>query len=212
MRSGAVLLYSSDGYFSLPVEVQPAVMGGNAVRTMTTLITAVCGVFGIISTCFAEPVRFGDWVVDVGDDKSFIYAATENSTGNVFGEYCYFDSESCLYLLGIKTACVENITTPVLINSDQGALSNTLICSGRKFGVISLYSFSDFPSIQDVAIKANNIGFALPLLSDEFSVVRFSLNGSDKAIGFMREIAAKRLESIRPGSESYSRGKSEERL
>jgi hypothetical protein len=181
-------------------------------KFLKSFLIAVITLVGAVSSCFAEAVIFGAWLVDVGDDKSFIYAATENSTGNVFGEYCYFDSGNCIYLLGIKTTCDKGIIVPVLINSDKGASSQSIVCSGYRLKELSLYNFSDFEMIGKVATEANRVGFAFPLKNDEFSVVRFNLNGSDKAISFMREMTKRRMENTGPNSESFSRGKSEERL
>jgi hypothetical protein len=149
-------------------------------------------IFGLISNVKAEslPVHFGSWIIDVGESESFIYAATFNDSGNFFGQYCYLGAGSCMWFLGMTTACKEGAQYPVLANSDVGAIQLQLLCTGELGKGYYRYAFTDFDAIDNIVKKGLRVGFAYPLQSDLFSVTRFNLNGSNSAVSVMRKTAS----------------------
>ncbi|GAC1669136.1 MAG: hypothetical protein NVS9B2_13280 [Steroidobacteraceae bacterium] len=36
------------------------------------------------------PIAVADWYIGTANDKSYVFAATTNDSGDSFGEYCYF--------------------------------------------------------------------------------------------------------------------------
>ncbi|PLX98412.1 MAG: hypothetical protein C0623_12110 [Desulfuromonas sp.] len=169
-------------------------------------------VFFTGSFSYSEGEQFKDWMVDFSD-AGFIYAATISDTGNVFGQYCFIETEHCVYLIGMKTACKKDSEYPVLINSDKGAYNTSFICGGYLSKIDKYqYYFSDFDLIDKAAKKGNLIGFALPLQSDRFKVVRFSLRGSADSINFMRDAVSQLFKSRKQDKSKRPPRPSEETL
>jgi hypothetical protein len=133
----------------------------------------------------------GDWSWS-SQTEGYYYAATVNAAGHVLGQYCYFESGSCLYLVGIGTNCEPQSQYPALVNSDVGSAMVTLVCS-HKFGNQYILAINSFDDIDRLVREATTIGFAVPMKNGEFKVCRFSLIGAEKSINTMREAAERRL-------------------
>jgi hypothetical protein len=154
-----------------------------------------------------QPRRWGAWEYGRDSAGEYIYAATVNDSGHVLGQYCYADSENCIYLLAMTTSCVSGNKYPVLLNADTGSQSVEIYC-GDRLGSRYRYIFSNFDSIDEVVKKASLVGFAVPLQEDRFSVVRFDLRGSNEAIAAM--LAAPF--PARAGRRPTTRGTKDERM
>lgn len=148
--------------------------------------------------CQAEPRLIGSWIVELDAGPSqVIYAATPNDAGNAFGQYCFLNTRACLYLIGMKAACTKGQQYPVLLNSDKGAAHHQVYCDGQLPDGRYQYAFTDFKAIDTLARTARYIGFAIPLLQDQFQVIRFELRKSEEALDMMRETVDKILGSGR---------------
>ncbi|QPK63285.1 hypothetical protein IVG45_21180 [Methylomonas sp. LL1] len=150
---------------------------------------------GLIGSAKAESVNFGSWFVDVSKSGGFLYAATVNDSGNFFGQYCYPGSGSCMWFLGMKVSCKEGEQYPVLVNSDVGSNQLQLLCTGKLDNSLYRYAFTDFDAVDEVVKKGLRVGFAAPLQSDQFTVIRFNLDGSNRAVAGMREVASQVMPS-----------------
>ena len=137
-----------------------------------------------------------DWVAVTQGDQ-YYYAATLNDSGSVLGQWCYFASGNCLYLIGMTSRCDGDKPYPVLANSDAGAQTLQIKCGGPFVdgnGVTRYrYMFTDFDAIDSIVRKATNVGFAMPLQDGHFNVVRFTLNSSNAEIDSMRAAALARM-------------------
>lgn len=145
--------------------------------------------------------NFGAWSVDMGDDHSFIYAATVNDSGGLLGEYCTPSEGSCMWVLGISTKCDTGHQYPVLANADTGAVELEIVCNGELPNGMYKYAFSSFDQIDSLVKAATRIGFAMPMQGDQFRVVRFQLNGASAAVASMRT-AAEKMAVRKSGSHS----------
>lgn len=125
----------------------------------------------------AEASTYGDWNIGAADDKSYIYAATSNDSGDVFGEYCYFKTKTCSWILGVATPCDVGHSSVVLANSDTGAVALELKCFGAVGRNMYTYAFMDWKTLETDIKDVSRVGFALALASNKFAVVRFSLKG-----------------------------------
>jgi hypothetical protein len=134
----------------------------------------------------AQPL--GEWIYQT---KGQFYAATINDSGHVFGQWCDVEDQSCIYLLAMSTSCEQDYRYPVLVNSDAGSLSTTVVCRGRLDSGKYRYVLSNFEDIDGLVKKAKRIGLAIPLEGDQFRVLRFSLDGATVALTVMRGAAEK---------------------
>jgi len=134
-------------------------------------------------TAVAEPLSFSDWAVDVDGDQTSVYAATINDSGSIFGEFCSLSSDSCSWRLGLEVSCERDSTYPVLANTDAGAAHLTVQCDGKieGNGKYHRYIFTDWSALETLLKQSKRVGFAFPLQSDQFTVIRFSLNGMKQA-------------------------------
>lgn len=137
----------------------------------------------------ANAQQFGAWSVGPMSDNEGVYAATLNDSNGVLGQYCYKDDGNCLWILANTINCDEKSQYPILVNSDAGATNMQLLCvkvSGKP-----RYAFMNFSDIDGLIKQSSYIGFAFPMASGQFQVSRFKLNGANKAISYMRDIAEK---------------------
>jgi hypothetical protein len=154
--------------------------------TMKILIVMFFIVMPLIS--YAEPTKIGSWQVDVSEDKSYVYASTTNESGSVFGQFCFVEAKSCVYLVGTDTPCTMGKKSPSLANTNAGAVVYELLCDEKTNNNNFRYLFTDFDSIDKLARLTLKVGFAIPLEGDQFKVVRFQLIDAVTALNFMREV------------------------
>lgn len=145
------------------------------------------------TSCFAaETVKFKDWEVGAGD--GFVYAGTMNKNNNLLGQFCYGEDEGCYYIVTFDAACNPGDTYPVLINSNLGASSKQVVCD-TELSEQGLYKYYiAYEEIDDLVQTAKSIGFAIPMQSDQFKAVRFSLDGASDAIDFMHNVVEQATE------------------
>jgi hypothetical protein len=130
------------------------------------------------SSAIADEQHVGDWIVDFGG--TYTEAFTANQSGSTFGLFCM--SGSCTFYLDTNTRCSEGGSIPMLINSDSGATYVLSSCFHLTQGQRVRYVNSIRDRDVVTAISSGGvIGFAIPLASGEFKVVRFSLNGATSA-------------------------------
>lgn len=124
----------------------------------------------------AGDVTFGSWVSGSMADNSGFYAATVNDSGDVFGEYCSFESKSCFWVLAVDSGCEKNSVYPTLGNTDKGAASLELVCAGPGESKWR-YTFQNWKELESLVKQGTRLGLAMPMKADEFRVHRFLLNG-----------------------------------
>lgn len=156
-------------------------------------------IFGIL--LLSNPIHASDWYTDTVPSEDAYFAITLNDTGNVFGEFCFKKSESCLYLLGMHIACKSGNQYPVLVNSDSGSFSLTVYCFDQADNGLYRYGFTNFDEIKNIVNNSSKIGFAFPMKGDQFKVIRFSLKGANEAINRMRGDLRKRFKNSSSKSE-----------
>lgn len=166
---------------------------------MPPLLAAVALFCGLSLGSAQAGETYGSWSVALGDNSEFIYAATMNDSGALLGQFCYPDSGKCLWMLGMKTTCETGSEYPVLANTDTGAIQLKITCSGPLSNGFYLYAFTEFDAVDAAVAGGTRIGFAVPLQTDQFRVVRFLLSGAAAAIARMHE-GARRLGSGRNGT------------
>ena len=179
------------------------------------LFLVFCLGAGVVTSVAAQRSQpFGSWSAGQMSEGEGLFAATSNDSGNVLGQYCVWNKDSCFYIIAFKTACELNSEYPVLVNADTGALPLRIRCDGVLTGGsvngFYRYVFTDFKTVDRLVKEATNVGFALPLQKDEFRVIRFDLNGSNEAIAHMRTAAtasAPQARATRP-----TRGTRDQRL
>jgi hypothetical protein len=168
---------------------------------MTKKLLAALFFMALGLDAMAQGEDFGKWTV-VTDDPTMMYAVTFNDSGALFGQYCYPDKGSCLWLISTSTSCEKDHKYPVLANSDGGAVPLTLHCQGTigSKGVDAKYAyvFNDFDAVTNLVKNATRIGFAMPLQADQFKVVRFEVGGSAAALAAMRSKASAAMDDAKP--------------
>ena len=153
----------------------------------------------------ADTTSFGEWQVGFTADRESVFAGTVNDSGSVLAEACATDEDSCIWMLTIDSVCEEGADYPVLINSDQSATTATVTCLGRAESKGDYrYRFNDWKSLESLIFKANKVGFAFPLQQDQFTVVRFSLDGVAKASQLAERLALEARKSNSGGTRNVT--------
>ncbi|WP_221069297.1 hypothetical protein [Vibrio alfacsensis] len=140
-----------------------------------------------------------DWVINT-DSNDYYYAATINKSGHVFGKYCYFEDQQCLFLIGVDITCTKGNKYPVLVNAESGSLNLNLVC-GDQVGNQNVLIFDNFDQVERTAKESSQFGIAIPMESGHFKVSRFSLSGSAYSLDTMTNEAEKRVSSSNVDSE-----------
>ena len=141
---------------------------------------------GTIPLALAQKQISGSWTAGVDKTSGFFYASTINDSGALLGEYCYLSSKSCIWILGMDTACKERHQYPVLVNSDFKVVQLEVLCNAKLESGIHRYVFTNFNAIDDIVMKGLRVGLAFPLKGVQFKVVYFNLAGSKSAINIMK--------------------------
>lgn len=124
----------------------------------------------------ATPGAYGNW--SVGSSSSGHYTFTTNDSGEVLGEYCFYKSATCQWELGLNTACKTGADGIFLANADTQATPLEVSCTGQlPDSALYVYVFKNWKLLESALQSSSMIGFAVPLASDQFGVVRFSLLG-----------------------------------
>ena len=159
-------------------------------RTLVAWTTAAMMTFGAVAAKAADtqPLVFSDWLVNYGNDKSFIFAATVNDSGEIFGEYCYFAAKTCNWYMQLHNVCISGSQYYILANSDARAAPLTIECKGGPQNGLYAEQFQDWKTLEANIADSIHIGFAIPIKEDKFNVVRFSLNGRTQATSAMEAV------------------------
>lgn len=132
------------------------------------------------SAALAQPRTFRDWQVVVSDDKRDLIAATSVDSDKYLAYRCFGKTGKCVHVINLAAECNDGKSYPVLVNSSYSAVAMTCTCSknGSRYELVP-----EFDTIHPLLEKSNGyIGFALPMLSGQFKVVRFSLDGVREAM------------------------------
>jgi hypothetical protein len=143
---------------------------------MKILVTFLCAVCAEI-VC-AQPVSYGDWTVH--KEISDIQIANTTTGTAVAGVICVLSAGKCSAYLGTDTPCAEGVETPMLINSATGAAVANATCT--TLGTQKYNVFAEFANVKDAFESGGLVGFAMPLRSGEFRVIRFNTRGATAAI------------------------------
>lgn len=145
------------------------------------VLFVIFAAFLVSSNAGAEEKWFGDWFVVRADNGDMVAGTQEDNFSKALVYRCFKALNKCAHVLIAGIVCEDGHTYPVLVNSEHSALSMDTLCSvndGRSELVLT-----EFDLIHEIIKKASIVGFAVPMASGQFKVVRFSLNGSSKAIG-----------------------------
>ena len=122
-----------------------------------------------------------DWLNGVQDNNQGLFAVTQNDSGNVLGEYCFWESETCIWLIVVDIKCDKDHTYPALGNTDSGAAPLTLVCDTKLKSGGTRMIFTEWERLESLFSKSEHLGIAYPLENDKFKVYRFSLKGLSDA-------------------------------
>lgn len=121
------------------------------------------------------------WTHGLISDKSGVYAGTINDSGASFGQYCYFNDESCYWILGNSLECVAGETYAALVSSPASSSHIELVCAGQNDGAWR-YFVKPFDVMEQIVKKSDFLGVAIGTAAGQFRVNRFSLSGSGSAM------------------------------
>lgn len=160
-------------------------------RRYLALIAVLAGCMGAANA----QVTFDDWVVVNADDNSgdVIAATSTDSTGKELLAYrCFVKSQECLHVLLVESSCEADAEYPMLLNAATGASMVTGVCSKVKSSDQLLLKPYELLRKQ---LKSGTglLGFAVPMQSGSFRVLRFSLKGSTAASAAAERLIQERV-------------------
>ncbi len=128
----------------------------------------------------------GDWEWGYAEDATYLWAATNSDEGMMLGEFCFFDTETCIYFIAQDVECVEGDNYPVLINGNYVQAAE-IYCS-HTYENLWVYIFSDYDLLDPLVRETGQIGVAMALDDGTFQLTRFSLKGSMQAMDAMGSV------------------------
>jgi hypothetical protein len=107
----------------------------------------------------------------------------------------------------MDTPCEQSSTgVPALGNTASGAVQLSVRCDGKTDNGNSYgYIVDDWQDLENLLKDTNLLGFAFPMKSGQFKVVRFSLSGGTDAMSTAESIAAQEYAANRDRSPSTSK-------
>jgi len=142
------------------------------------------------TTAWAADQQFGDWTVGQNTAKTTTYAATVNDSGSVLGESCFFKTGKCFWTILLDIGCAGSDAYPALGNTSSGAVQLQIKCDGQIGSGSYRYIVVDWQDLESLLKDSNQVGFAVPMKSELFKVIRFSLNGRTDAVKLAEGVAA----------------------
>lgn len=151
-----------------------------------------------VAVAHGQERSYEDWGIGIADDQTYLYAATKNDSGEILGEYCYFKSKKCVWLVSFNTKCKAGDSYPILANSDSSAIALTVTCFGPidEHSSVHVYGFDDWKLLESMLKDAGRVGFATALSGDQFSVARFSLSGRTDATAALEAMFSEKIKSL----------------
>ena len=154
-------------------------------------VTILCLLISIVSPCVAhaQTRQFGAWTVMISDDKADLIAATSVDDDKFIAYRCFGKLGQCAHSIVLDIECEDGKSYPLLVNSSYAAVAVTCTCSRNEELFELIPEFDDFHRI--LQNSAGAIGFALPMASGHFKVVRFDLTGVKDAMKSAERVTTK---------------------
>jgi hypothetical protein len=132
------------------------------------------------SVARAESESYGAWSVIAASDKADLVAYTALDSGEFLGYRCFGKLGRCIHVVNFGTQCEDGKKYPALVDTTDSALGMDFLCSKNGATYELIPDFSQFHTL--LGASKGHIGFALPLASGLFKVVRFNLDGAGVAM------------------------------
>lgn len=126
--------------------------------------------------------KYGMWNLDVtsAPEEPMQVASTVNATGSSTGVLCIQSTDTCDPFIKLDINCKHGGFYPMMINSAVGAFHLSTKCV--HLGDLQLFVAEDATPMMSAFESGGEIGFAMPLESGQFRVIRFSTAGATAAI------------------------------
>jgi hypothetical protein len=105
------------------------------------------------------------------------------------GEYCAFKTGKCFWTILLDFECEGSAAYPILGNTPSGAVPLQIKCDGKTDQGAYRYVFINWKDLEGLLKDSHEVGFAVPMKSELFKVVRFSLTGRTDAMNLAEGIA-----------------------
>ncbi|PAU56727.1 hypothetical protein BZL41_18990 [Pseudomonas sp. PIC25] len=153
---------------------------------MTKFFMTIVGVaFSSLAAASAVVETFSDWSVIHAKDSVDLIAITQNKAGGYLAFRCFVDTQKCVHVFSAGFECKVGAAVPVLVNTPASALSVQTSCASNS--VEYELRVDDQSQIHEVLQQDGVIGFAFPINSGLFKVVRYSLEGASEAMGYVKK-------------------------
>lgn len=134
--------------------------------------------FALLCASVAAKAQMGDWILVTSIPDMPIVSTSSGSSE--LGVFC-LKGDSCRAYLLIEGLCgSEELRIPVVVNAQNGA--TPLVAACRKISKGWLLVLEDYNDMEVVLESGGDAGFAIPLASGQFRVIRFSMRGAAKAL------------------------------
>jgi hypothetical protein len=151
-----------------------------------------------LPTAQADAQQIRDWTVSRFDNGMGV-ADTHNESGSVLGLACTSNGQCVVFMTpASQFQCVSGSKHPIFVNSNSGAALLQTVCARvpQKAKKRIVLVFEDFEQVTKLILRDQMAGFCIPMTNGDFRVVRFSLNGSARALN---SLAKGRARGGRPG-------------
>lgn len=141
--------------------------------------------FSSLAAASAPIETFAEWSVVRAAESVDLIAITHNKAGNYLAFRCFVDTQKCVHVLSASFECKVGTGYPVLINTHATSLSINTSCISSA---VTHELLADNQShIHEVLKQDGVIGFAFPMDSGLFKVVRYSFNGAQEAMEYVKK-------------------------
>lgn len=137
----------------------------------------------------------GRWETGPMAEGEGVYSATINDNGVVFGRYCYFKDDTCVWMLANDLGCTPGATYPALATSRDSAHVQ-LVCGGKSpTPALSRYFLKPYDTVEALVDAGGVLGVAVVADNGNFRVYRFDLAGAKRVLEQADAIYARRAKT-----------------
>lgn len=138
--------------------------------------------FFIVACMLVAWNAHAQWEAGEIDGREGIYAVTANDDGALFGRYCYFKDQNCVWLMTSTLRCTPGASYPALASSTD-ATNIQVVCGGpTTHNRGHRYFLTPYDAIEGLVEAGGILGIALVAQSGTFRVSRFDLTGAKRAM------------------------------
>lgn len=136
--------------------------------------TATVALLAAVGSAHAQ----SSWEAGPMSNNEGVFAAVANDSGVIFGRYCYYKDQTCVWIMANEMGCKLGDEYPALATAETST-HLTLVCGGKSpTQSHNRYYLKPYDTVEGLVNQGGTLGVAMVAESGNFKVYRFDLRGA----------------------------------